>query len=89
MDYYTVITKVDSDGDIIEPIRYDAVKDYLCWKMLMRKNMVNEAQLYEQQYKNKVNEMLLKERSLNIKHFSPALNRINYTDSESSWDRRD
>jgi len=91
MDYYTVITEIDSDGDSVEPIRWDAVKNWLCAAILKRKRLYTESQLYEEKYNTIIIEMLQKERSISTPHFSPALNEIYPTNprNASTWNRRD
>jgi len=88
IDYYKSVTSVNSEGDTLDMIRWDAVKDWLCWKILSRKKQYEEANIYKEDYYRKVNEMIIKERGIKTYHFSPAKNNLN-EGSPSSWDKRD
>lgn len=77
MDYATVVTKVDSDGDTIDLQRYDIVLPYVEWRIdakVNKNNVLDKNNGYYTTYKERVNDAI-RTSPRNIRHtFKPRVN---------------
>lgn len=81
IDYWTVATSVDSDGDTIDINRYEMLLNYLTWRVRMK--VKNNGKLdmtdgYYLMFKEKLNDAIRTSRSNFVHKMAPKLNRINY-----------
>ena len=78
MDYFTVATVVDSDGDTIDLQRFDMIKDYLTWRVRMKVDndgLLDMRDGIYQQYKEKLNDAIRTSITF-AKKSGPKVNRM-------------
>lgn len=81
MDYDTVATEVDSDGDTVDAHRFDMILDYLTWRIRMKKKKGGALDMTDGwfiSFKEKLNDAI-RTKGRHIKHkMAPKINRISY-----------
>lgn len=81
MDYSTVATSVDSDGDEIDSDRYDMVLDYLTWKIHGHERndgVPDLANSYYLSFKEKLNDAIRTLKSGRMFRMIPNINTMNW-----------
>lgn len=81
LDYWTIATSVNSDGDLIDVNRYEMLLNWLTWRVRMKvKNggKLDMADGYYLMFKEKLNDSIRNSRSNFVHKMSPKLNRVNY-----------
>lgn len=79
LDYATVVTKVDSDGDTIDFQRFDIVLPYVLWRIeakMNKKNALDRNNGFYLAYKERLNDAI-RTSPRNLRHvFTPRINRM-------------
>lgn len=81
IDYWTIVTAVNSDGDTIELQRYDMLLDYLRWRIKMKTKNNGDLDMkdgFYQSFKEKLNDAIRTSRSPFKHRMRPNLNKVNY-----------
>lgn len=81
LDYSTIVTEVDSDGDELDIQRYDMMVDYLTWAIKMR--LKNNGALdmndgWFNAFKEKLNDAIRTTRNPRVHRMKPKINSIRY-----------
>ena len=82
MNYATVITMVDSDGDTIDLQRYDMVQNYLAWRIKMKarnNGTLDQTDGYYLTFKECMNDAIRTLPGNNVFKIRPSVNRIGNT----------